>query len=302
MAATLCIHNERAGRRLSAREQTRLFAQIEAALGDIEPVKTSSPNELPALLQGAMRRGCQRVIALGGDGTAHYLINALMEIRAAGEADSVPAFGLLPLGTGCDWSRGIGQPLERQAALAWLARARARPIDIGECVADTGRRYYLNIASCGLSGEVARRAQQLRRKQSWTYLTLTMQALAHFQRSNWQVEVDGQIFYDGQAALIAACNGSHFGRGMRIAPESSPEDGQLSVLLARRLNHFSLLRLSPSLFLGQSFGRGALLETSGREIRVTGAAPFAYEMDGEAGETRALQIRLHPGALRALLA
>ncbi len=301
MPPTLCIFNERAGPNLSPHERAALFSQLEVKLGAIQLAVTQASAEVEPLLWEAILRGAKRVIALGGDGTVHHLVGALMRIRTAGEPHALPAFGVLPLGTGCDWSRGIGQPLGRAAALAWLARATPQPIDIGELHTDNAQAFFLNIASCGLAGEVSRRAQSLRRKRAWTYLALTLRALHSFQRPQLSVAVDGRRWFEGRTALLACCNGSHFGRGMRIAPNAAIRDGLLEILLARRLNHFELLRLSPSAFLGQSFGRGALLETRGREIRISSAHTFHYEMDGEAGATRSLDIRLHPGALNALL-
>ena len=302
MSPTLCIFNERAGQNLSPHERAAFFSQLEVKLGAIQLAVTQASEEVEPILRGAIRRGIKRVIALGGDGTAHHLVNAMMRIRAFGESHALPAFGVLPLGTGCDWSRGIGQPLGRAAALAWLVRATSQPIDIGEIHADDAQYFFLNIASCGLAGEVSRRAQSLRRKRAWSYLALTLQALHSFQRPQLSIDVDGHRWYEGRAALLACCNGSHFGRGMRIAPDAAIRDGMLEIQLARHLNHFDLVRLIPSAFLGQSFGRGALLETRGKVIHVTGSHTFHYEMDGEAGATRSLEIRLHPGALSALLA
>ena len=197
MPPTLCIFNERAGPNLSPHERAALFSQLEVKLGAIQLAVTQASAEVEPLLWEAILRGAKRVIALGGDGTVHHLVGALMRIRTAGEPHALPAFGVLPLGTGCDWSRGIGQPLGRAAALAWLARATPQPIDIGELHTDNAQAFFLNIASCGLAGEVSRRAQSLRRKRAWTYLALTLRALHSFQRPQLSVAVDGRRWFEG---------------------------------------------------------------------------------------------------------
>ncbi len=279
-----------------------MLKQLEETLGAVSLVTLNKIDELEPLLLPAIQAGLERVIVLGGDGTNHYLINVLMRLRAEKTRLALPAFGVLPCGTGSDWARGLRMPLQWRRALIWLSQARPKPIDIGELRDQRHRRYFLNIASCGLAGEVSHRASRLKRKRSWSYFFLTLQSLVNFEPPVLSIEVDGKEWYEGPTALLVCANGSVFGRGMQIAPGALLDDGLLHIVLAHRLNLLELLRLAPSAYWGAKQSERNLKMTSGQRIVVRSRHPFRYEMDGEPAVDNQLSICLHESALNALLA
>ena len=301
IGSTLCIYNQQAGTRLSKKSLRSLNLNFNKHFGKVRLVSTSKIVEVEPALRRGISQGLNSVLAIGGDGTAHSLINALMKLKTELYPREMPTFGVLPMGTGCDWSRGIRQPLNMSRAISWLSNAKIQPVDIGEIRINRSIKYYLNIASCGFSGDVSGKIQSLQQKRAWSYFFITVKSVFGYQRPHFSIDIDGIRWFEGQAAMVACCNGSHFGRGMRIAPSARISDGWFDVILAERLKYLDLIRLVPSAYLGQNFGRGNLKQTRGKHIRIASNVPIQYEADGEADVTQILDITLHHHALNAFV-
>ncbi len=81
-------------------------------------------------------------------------------------------YGNLPIGTGRDWARGQGVPFnDLKAAARWIAAAEPRPTDIGKLTHERGHEYFLNIASAGISGEIAERVNRASNRRPWSFMT-----------------------------------------------------------------------------------------------------------------------------------
>ncbi len=102
----------------------------------------------------AAAAGDRLVIAVGGDGTAHEVVNGLLRRVAA----RPPRIGFLQRGTGADLRRTIASPRRPEDVAAWLTTDRWRPLDVGRLSTSTGRRYFINVADAGIGAEVVRRA------------------------------------------------------------------------------------------------------------------------------------------------
>lgn len=300
-APLLCIHNQRAGAGLSSIDHQWLNANLQEHFGKLQWATTTDIREVEPILRREIPRGLKTVLALGGDGTLHHLVNALMKLKKDFSPPAMPTFGALPLGTGCDWSRGVKQPLALKRALFWLTQAGQRSVDIGEVKTDQSCSYFLNIASCGFSGEVAGKIQSLPQKQPWSYFKTTVLSVFDHSPRNLHIEIDGLPWFEGEAAMVACCNGSHFGRGMQIAPMARSDDGCLDVILVPRLDLLNLIRLIPSAYFGSNIGRGALHQIRGRQISIASDTPMHYETDGEAGCSQNIELTLHPHSLSTFL-
>src|SRR5205823_12801021 len=102
----------------------------------------------------AAAAGERLVIAVGGDGTAHEVVNGLLRRPTA----RPPRVGFLQRGTGADLRRSVASPRRPEDVAAWLTSDRWRPLDAGRPSTSTGRRYSINAAAAGIGAELARRA------------------------------------------------------------------------------------------------------------------------------------------------
>ncbi len=127
---------------------------------------TSAAGEAVEFARAAAIEGADLVVAVGGDGTINEVANGLLTSPVP-----PPPLGIVPAGSGSDFIRSLGLPRQAVSSLSVLARGRIRPIDAGQILcaplspasSDARvRRYFVNMAGCGASAEVARRFNRRR--------------------------------------------------------------------------------------------------------------------------------------------
>ncbi|MDZ4766173.1 MAG: diacylglycerol kinase family lipid kinase [Chloroflexota bacterium] len=291
----------------------QVWQQIEPLLwerlGELVVAVTQRPEDVAAHLDDAHRVGIRRVIAIGGDGTNHTLVNALARANEQHSADPM-IYGNLPIGTGRDWARGVGMPFrDVRAAADWIARATPTPTDLGmitrsdaEPSADGGRDYFLNIASAGLGGDVVRRVNAAKYRTAWTFLGATIGAILNGHPSVMRIRLDGRDWYEGRAYAVAVANGTTFGHGMRIAPHARTDDGLFEIVLVEAVSRARILSALSRVYDGSHLKHPAV--RSGRAARVELDSPdgqIEIEADGEYAAARAFTIQMRPALIQMLL-
>ncbi len=254
-------------------------------------------------LAAALQRGAGRVLAVGGDGTAHLVINTLLE-EAVG--DTV-AFGLVPAGTGSDLARSLGLASRPAAALRQVLTAEPRTIDalqvtVAGSDGDAGPScYVVNIASAGLSGAVVPAVNANPNRGRLAYLTSTLAALWRYRPVPCRIEVDGETFSDGGFFLAAFANGQYFGKGMRVAPDARLDDGWINVVVIPPVPLWHLPYRMPQFLTGRHVTLPFVKTTQARHVRLSPAVGFPpLDVDGESLPAGPAEVRVLPGALRVL--
>jgi diacylglycerol kinase (ATP) len=151
MRSALFIANAGAG----TSDQRHIDTAVERLRGegvDVEVATTKGPDDLDSIL---VDRGDRDVVVAGGDGSLHTVVAALTRRN---ELDSVTV-GLIPLGTGNDFARGVGIPLDPAEAAAVCAHGVATLIDL--VVGDDGS-VVVNAVNLGLGAEASKRAAKLK--------------------------------------------------------------------------------------------------------------------------------------------
>ncbi len=248
-------------------------------------------------LDASIEDGAERVLAVGGDGTAHLVAGTLLAAGAAGRVD----FGLVPAGTGSDLARSLGLPRDPVAALRRTLAAAPRRIDalVVETAGET--RYAANTASAGMSGAIVPAVNANPRRGRLSYLSTTLAALARYRPVPCRLTVDGEPFYDGEFFLAAFANGRFFGNGMPIAPEARLDDGLIDVVLIPPVPLWHLPYRMPQFLTGRHVKLEVVKVRRARKIRLEPAPGFPpFEVDGECLESGPAEIRVLPGALRIL--
>lgn len=303
MATLIIINPHAAGGK--ARE---VFKQVEERLveflGKCLVAETKRPEEVARYLDLASSAAIERVIAVGGDGTNHSVLNALSQ-----RPELKMTFGSFPVGTGRDWARSLGVPADTSEALDWLARAEAVPCDLGKVeYTDTlqggirSSRIFLNIASAGVSGEVDARVNRARRHTSITFLKATVATLLHYKPQHITVRCDGNIFYKGPIYLLAVANGQYFGRGMWVAPHALINDGKFDVVVVEGMPRRRALFALQTVFSGTHIQRDDVHSTQAAEVEVHSEdGPLGLDFDGEEAQGHDLCFTVLPGAVYILI-
>lgn len=302
-SSTLIILNPHAGGGRAGAIWREMEPTLWKHMGDLIVAVTQHPNEVARHIEQAYTVGVRRVIALGGDGTNHALVNALAAFNQQCPTDPM-IYGNIPVGTGRDWARGQGLPFTEAAPIAqWIIGAKPTATDLGLITTDTTREYFLNIASTGLGGEVARRVNDSK-KYPWTFLLSTVLTTLTYHPQPVQVQIDGQDWYEGGAYVVAVANGSTFGHGMKIAPNANTSDGLFEVILVKGVSRVTVLAALRRVYNATHLTHPGVLSARGKSITVKRPATreiIEMELDGEYNQGREVNFSIQPGALQMLL-
>jgi len=230
------------------------------------------------------------VVAVGGDGTVHYVLNHLMI------SNRRAALGVLPLGSGCDFARNF----EMTDALAVLARGETKAIDVGEIESAGNKIWFANVADAGMGAEVTRQMAN----HSRNYFFSTLKALVGYKNVDVRLSADGDEVYVGPLKCLVMANGKYFGDGMGIAPDAVLDDGLLQYVIIGNIS-----RLMAAIKLQQTYKCTRIKHRhvyygSARELRLEVSSALAFEADGElmaqmpAGES--VYIRASVSALKII--
>lgn len=303
---TLIILNPHAGSGRAGKLRTQIEPLLEAELGELEVAITESPQDVARHLEKAHADGFTRVIAIGGDGTNHALINELMRLNRRYPNDPPMTFGQLPIGTGQDWARAMGVPLNPEKAVRWIASAHTAPLDVGQLTTpdnpENAERYFLNIASAGISGMITERINRLHAKRPWTFYRKVLEALVVYTPRQMAIRLDGRAWFDGKAYVVAIANGSAFGHGMKIAPNARYNDGLFDVVLIEGMPRVQGMLVLNTVYSGVHLKRHDVHLQRARVVEIEGdGRPIGMELDGEHAAGKSLRFEILPGALTTLV-
>ncbi len=184
--------------------------------------ESSSPAHIPELIAAGKREGVSRFAGVGGDGTAHLILNALMGQEWA----KPPGLAILPAGSGSDFIRTFALPRNIEDAARRLATDDWYPTDVLRMQGTFGTVYALNAIELGVGAAAVTTAMRLPR---WVgekrYAIAFWLALPGFGSDVVEVIVDGKMKISGRAIEVVIANGQFFGGGMNIAPKASASDG-----------------------------------------------------------------------------
>jgi diacylglycerol kinase (ATP) len=271
MEPLLLITNPDAGSTDDERLESALQVLREAA--DVEVAHTGNPGELDSVLH---RRGGRHIVVAGGDGTLHAVVSALY--RRHELADAV--VGLVPLGTGNDFARGAGIPLDPAEAARVVVAGDVRPVDlIVGCLGEV----VVNNVHIGLGAQATASAGSLKRALGRLgYVLGAARAAVRPPFVRVRVEVDGHVVADfaHPILMVAIGNGSRIGGGARVTPEADPTDGKMDVMVSFATSLWAKLGYAVRFRMGTHHERDDVLYVRGESVTLSGQA-FYCSADGE---------------------
>jgi YegS/Rv2252/BmrU family lipid kinase len=301
MGKTLIIINPHAASGRAGDVWREIEPYMRRDAEDLTVAVTQRPEEVSTQLERAYQNGVERVISIGGDGTNNALVNAAAALRARHPGDEHMVYGILPVGTGRDWARNTGIPLEPRAAARWLHDAEPIPTDVGLLTLEGGRHnHFLNIASAGISGAVDQRVNRAKRRYPWTFLMATVTTLLTYRASPMRVWVDGDLWYEGLSMTVVVANGTTFGHGMKIAPNARIDDGLFDVVLIKSTGKIDSLMTLRKVYDGSHLSHPSVKTQQARHVRIDSERPLPIDMDGEDAASRTLDFQVQPHMIRLL--
>jgi diacylglycerol kinase (ATP) len=301
MPKTLFIVNPNAGRVRPT--WNKLEPMIACWCDDFTVVMTKYPEDVLDCLAQSRVDSVEQVISIGGDGTNYTILNTLMEFRRK-FPDYQMTYGTIPAGTGRDFARGAGLPLDTfKAAEYVLTQAKPRQIDIGRCQIGDTSRYFLNASNVGIAYDVTQRVENSQ-KRPWSFLVSVLGSLTQYQPEAAIVELDGKVWFEGNIYVAAVANGKAIGQGILIAPNSQLDDGLFDVVVGEQMPTLELMQLFPKLYSGKHIGHPRVKEGRAKHVRISSPKGDAIglDLDGEPSRGAAEVVyEILPAALRILL-
>jgi diacylglycerol kinase (ATP) len=257
------------------------------------------PGHFGELVARAAADGADQVVAVGGDGTLNEVANGLLALEA-----ERPELAVIPFGTGMDFARSHGIPRKLDAAVEVALHGAVATIDAGRVRyrawdGAEGEAYFANIASAGMSGAVARRANETTKALGGrvSFFAALVRVFAGWRNTELDVEVAGERRAGKMTNLIVA-NGRYQGGGMLIAPESVPDDGLFDVLVIGDITKRDFLLNVGKIYRGTHLSHPKIELLRGARVSVDGLVPVPIELDGEQPGTTPASFEVVPAALR----
>jgi YegS/Rv2252/BmrU family lipid kinase len=249
---------------------------------DYEIRRTEHRGHASEIAREVVSSGGRFVVAMGGDGTVHEVVNGMIADDKAINPDAV--LGVVAAGTGSDFIKTFGLPSQARDAVRHLDGGESFLIDIGKAtyVQDGVEvvRYFPNIAEVGLGAAVVARAEKLPR---WLGPTVYLVAFWLTMRKHKIAQVKIDVVdrtYEGPMNNMVIANGQFFGGGMKIAPKAAPTDGLLDIQVehARKKDAIAMM---PKVFKGQHVPHPDIEEYKRVRCSITSDRPLPIEADGE---------------------
>jgi YegS/Rv2252/BmrU family lipid kinase len=261
--------------------------------GTCDVHRVTGEDNLEALARAAAERGCDVVVAAGGDGTVSAVAGGLVGTEAR--------LGILPLGTGNVLARELGIPVDLEAAVGLLAGANAStPIDAMR----VGDRHFFTQLGVGIDALMIRDTSKEQKKRFgrlayiWTGLT----RILGFQPRRFTIEADGRRKRLRASQVLAANSGTLGQPPFRWGPDIRPDDGRIDLCIIRAGTLLDYLALSWSVLRGRHRAdphfRFLVAE---RRARIESARPLPVQADGEIiGETP-VEVEVIAGAVKVVV-
>jgi diacylglycerol kinase (ATP) len=292
------IANSRAGKGEVARNVAKYEGFLRQADLEYELQLTEGPRHAIELARNAIRSGVRYLVAVGGDGTVHEVVNGMLIENENAAKDAV--LGILPAGSGSDFIRTFGLPQSPEDACHHLRGDNLFKIDVGrvEFTVEGGMRseYFPNIAEAGLGGDIVLRAERLPRSLGrLRYLLSFWMTLFRYKATTGYVQLDDRS-YEGKITNLVVANAQFFGGGMKIAPRAHPADGKFDVLVQMGTKADYVAGIT-KVYKGEHIPSPAIKVYLASKVEVKTERPLQVEADGEVLGTTPARFEIIPDAI-----
>lgn len=280
-----------------------MVSELSTHFGAFTCAFTKARGDARRLSEQGAREGRRLIVGCGGDGTISDVANGILDSGADAE------LGILPSGTGGDFQKSLKIPARMADAARVLGAERTARMDVGRVtyrnhLGATETRYFLGVASFGMSGEVIRRVKES--DAGWmsgkaAFAIAMLQTTLKSESATVLVQLDGQPERRLTVANFCIANGRYFGGGMKIAPEAKLNDGKFDIVSIGDLGALKILTNAHQLYLGTHLGMRQVHHALAKRVIVRPARKdekIAIEVDGELPGHLPATFEILPQALR----
>lgn len=278
------ISNPKAGKTRSEKN-LKLAQETFASYGaTVQTHFTSGVGDATDIARTLTQNGATEIVALGGDGTLHEVLNGLHDPTAC-------HLGLIPSGTGNDFAEKIGLPLQADKAVELIVEGSLQATDYLE----VGGVRCMNVAGIGMDVDVLERCKRGKLKGKIKYLLSLVQSLFSYKGIKVEIESEG-VKQTRDVLLAAACNGSQFGGGIRICPTAEVADGKIDTVIVDCIGgKWKIVKAFMALLKGKILDYAATTHFLCDAVKFMPEKKCTVQLDGELYKDLAFDVKLCKG-------
>lgn len=264
------ISNPTAGKRQSSKSLETIQTVLSQSGVPFETHLSCAAGDATKIAKTLTENGVSEIIAHGGDGTLHEVLNGLADPSACN-------LGLVPAGTGNDFAEKAGISLDPQKATELILTGEAKPTDYLE----VGGVRCMNVGGIGMDVDVLERCRKGKIKGKIKYLMSLIQSLFAYKGCKVRVESDG-VSEERDVLIAAFCNGSQFGGGIEICPVADVEDGKLNAMIVDCIGgKIKIIKAFLTLMKGKIMEYPQKLHFLCEKLQILPQKPCTAQLDGE---------------------
>ncbi len=264
--------------------------------------ETHRPGHAIELAERAVSDGADVIVAAGGDGTSHEVVNGMLRAEAN---SALPKLGLIPIGSGNDFAWIAGAPLhDPEKAIRQIVEGRARQVDVGLVRDERGasaQRFFVNGVGIGFDAVVSIESRKIERLRGFPmYVVAVLRTMRFYYRAT-----NALLSYDGRKIQLpllmgSIANGQRYGGGFYVCPDAAIDDGGFDLCLVPQVSRRSMLAFIPRFMKGTHVTDRRVTMRRGAQVTVRCEEPMAVHADGEifSDGSREIDVRMLPKALR----
>jgi YegS/Rv2252/BmrU family lipid kinase len=295
MERFFAIVNPAAGGGRSAKLAGPALTRLREKKLPVDIFTSTGPGHAAQLAREAYDQGYRRFLAVGGDGTAHEILNGVFAGRSSVER---VALGFLPFGTGNSFLRDFAKD-GAAASLQALAENRTRAVDLLRLTHAAGEIYSFNLLSVGFTADVAALTNRAFKPFGHLgYLLGVFVRVVQLRRRSFALRCDDDQEWDERRSLFLTFNNSKYTGGtMLIAPQADPTDGLIEFVRWGPIGRLGLLRNLPRLYDGTHIEHPLASRRAVRRVEFRNPAPVDIMIDGEVATLECRFLDVLPAAV-----
>jgi YegS/Rv2252/BmrU family lipid kinase len=240
------------------------------------------------------------ILAAGGDGTLNQVLNGLLKSEFEGEK---PPIGIIPLGTGNDFSK-LNNIFPTAECILNKVENGGMPTDVGfvMCCDERGEKkthYFINVASLGMGPEVVRRLFKSNRLlgSTLTYAKASIETFLTHKPEPIEIKTDNWS-WSGNLRVLAIANGQSFGGGLYVAPGAKPDDGLFSTFIVGEIPLFKFLLFLQQIKSMKKIQDARIQYDNCQSLSLRSSKKSWIETEGELAGKLPAEIKIIPGGVK----
>ena len=289
------IINPKSGKGITTSKLNIIKNKVLAQIDNFDYVITKSKEDIIHQTQKALEEGNEQIIAVGGDGTIHQVVNGFFNSNKLinPEASLMVTNG----GTGSDFYKTVS------SSRNWydlLTNSQIKEVDLGIInFDDNHHEYFINMASFGISATIVNKKEEL---PSWipsglSYIIPTLQSFTSLKNYNVKIITEEQEFSE-EVLGIFVCKGMYAGGGMKFGSNSNINDGLFDITILKEMPRLDLVKNFSKIYNGIPKSNDQIIRVKTKSLSIQSQYKLPSEVDGESFNKNNIHIDCQNKALK----